>query len=142
VAGKVGFDTWTSDDLVAGGLVRVPLPFAGRFLVQAAADFTFLSLLTERQFTLDLLYDFGGLTFGGGPVFRNTVWPGLDILPGEVLVQDRETRTGYSIVAGLGGPLGRDSPWAMGLEFRYTRVEGLRPQPLTVWVGVIPSRFF
>jgi hypothetical protein len=135
---KAGFDT-RFDKPMAGLVVKAPvpvqLPGRGFLAVQAAADFTFLDALTERQLTLDVLYDLGGLSIGGGPVFRNSFW--VDSPVGE-----RETRSGYSIVVGLGGmPMAR-SAIAVGLEYRFVSVEELRPRPLTLTVAVAPSRLF
>lgn len=136
VGAKVGFDT-RFDKPMAGVALRapvpIPLPGPGLLAVQASGDFTFLDDLTERQLTLDLLYDLGGLSIGGGPVFRNSFW--IDAPAGE-----RETRTGYSVVVGLGGtPMGRSSI-AVGLEYRFVSVEELSPRPLTLMVAVAPSR--
>ena len=96
VAGRVGFDTRTTEDPILGAMVRipVPIPIPGRVALQAAGDLTFLDGLTERQLALDLVYDLRGLTLAGGPVFRNSIWRDPNAGPGSALTGDRDTRTG------------------------------------------------
>ncbi|UCC24059.1 MAG: hypothetical protein JSU98_10000 [Gemmatimonadales bacterium] len=141
VGGKVGFDAQT-DDMVLGVETRIPLPLPGRFAVQLGADWTFLEILTERQFTADLLYDLGAVAIGGGPVFRNSVWLDGDVPPSGDLDDARETRTGYSLVLSLGGPLGRGSPWGVAIQYRMIWVEGFSPRALTFGLQVAPGRLF
>lgn len=140
VGAKVGFDTQTREAVVAGGFLRVPLPVPGRFALGVGGDLTFLEGLTERQLTVDVVYDLGGVYVGAGPVFRNTIWPATGADPGSL--SDRESRTGFSLVLGLGGsPMGR-LPLAVGLEYRFVWVDDFRPRPLTLGVGVALNRLF
>ena len=126
-----GYDTEFSEP-VLGLVTRVPTQIIPRVYVQGAVDWTFLQTLTEWQITTDVMYDLGGLFLGGGPVFRNSVWVDSN--------GARETRTGYSVFASLGGvPLGR-LPFATGLEFRYVRVEDFSPTPVTIGIFLAPRR--
>ncbi|MDT8342302.1 MAG: hypothetical protein RQ751_12380 [Longimicrobiales bacterium] len=128
------------DDPVLGAVAYIPTPLVRGLGIQVAGDLTFLDDLTERQLALDALYDLGGLRVGGGPVFRNSLWvvDGAGGAGAEVL--ERETRTGFSLVAAFGGTPSRDSPWTFGLEFRFIWVDDFRPRPFTFGVGVVPGR--
>lgn len=137
---KVGLDTQTRDAAVAGAFLRFPLPVPGRFAAGVGGDLTFLRGLTERQLTVDVLYDLGGFYLGGGPVFRNTIWPGAASDPGTT--PDRETRAGFSFVLGLGGAPMRGAPVTVGLEYRLVWADDLRPRALTLGVGVALDRLF
>lgn len=126
-----GWDTFYREPLV-GGKVRVAAPRFDFLALQATGDLTFLSAITERQATVDLLLTGGGFAVGGGPVFRNTIWD----LSGDA----RETRTGWSAVISFGGiPLGQ-APFAVGVDFRFVRVGGFRPSPLSLSVTLAPGR--
>lgn len=126
-----GWDTFFREPLV-GAKVRVAVPRFDFLALQATGDLTFLSAITERQATVDLLLTGGGFALGGGPVFRNTVW--------DLSGNPRETRTGWSAVISFGGvPFGR-APFAVGIDYRFVRVGGFRPSPLTLSVTVAPGR--
>jgi hypothetical protein len=131
---RVGYDTEFSA-FVAGAYVRLPLPKIPVEL-QSTADFTFLNKITERQVAVDVLWRSGvGVYVGGGPVFRNTVF--VSDNPDD----PRETRTGYSLVIGLGGTPTRDRWWIGGLELRWARVEDFRPMTIMVEVGIPLFRY-
>ena len=133
VVPRAGFDLEFQEGIV-GLMTRVPTRLIPGVAVQAAGDVTFLRNATERQLSLDLVYDFGGLRLGGGAVFRNSYW-------GQQLDQ-RETRSGYSLVLGVGGNPGPRSVLAAEIELRWVSVEGFTPMPLTLGLSVAPSRFF
>lgn len=126
-----GWDTFYREPLV-GGKLRVAVPGLDFLAVQATGDLTFLTAITERQATADLLLTGGGFSVGGGPVFRNSVW--------DVSGNRRETRTGWSALLSFGGvPFGR-APFSVGIDYRFIRVGGFRPSPLTLSVTVAPTR--
>lgn len=126
-----GWDTFYREPLV-GGKARLAVPGFDFLALQATGDLTFLTGITERQATADLLLTGGGFSIGGGPVFRNTIW--------DVAARTRETRTGWSAVISFGGvPLGR-SAVAVGIDYRFIRVGGFRPSPLTLSVTLAPGR--
>jgi hypothetical protein len=130
---RAGYDLKYQEGVV-GLLLRIPTRVVPGLAVQAAGDFTFLSGATERQLSLDLVYDLGGIRLGGGPVFRNTYWGTLN--------QGRETRSGYSVVLGLGGAPGPRSPISVELELRFVWVDDFNPRPLTLGIGFAPGRLF
>lgn len=135
-----GFDT-KFDKPVAGGAAFFPIPNVRWLGLQAAGDLTFLEGLTERQGSVDVLVDLGGLQVGGGPIFRNTIWnDSEDSLPGGGL--SRETRTGASLVFVAGGTPFEDSRITVGVEYRLVWVDAFTPRPLVVSVGVLPERIF
>lgn len=128
-----GWDTFFREPLV-GGRIRVAVPGLDLLAVQATGDLTFLTAITERQATVDLLLTGGGFAVGGGPVFRNTIW--------DVSGNRRETRTGWSAVLSLGGvPMGR-SAFSVGIDYRFVQVGGFQPRPLTLSVTAAPGRLF
>lgn len=134
VAGaRAGFD-FQGDAPVVGGFARTSV--VSRFAVQGSAEATFLDGLTERQFGGDLLYTVGpGLSVGGGPVWRYSAY---DVTPGSAGVQ--ETRVGYSLALILGGSSGPGRV-ITGLEFRYTKVDELDPQTLSIQLGFALARW-
>lgn len=107
----------------------------GRVFVQGTADLTFLNGLTDRQAGADVLVRLGrgGVLLGGGPVWRSSVFPGDDgFIP---LGAERETRVGYSFVGILGGLPGRGR-YITSIEFRYTVVDEIKPQVLSLQIGI------
>lgn len=135
VTGRLGYDI-EFDEFVAGAALRADV---GRLPLelQIAGDWTFLDIITERQVAIDLLYKFGrgGLSIGGGPVFRNSVYI-TDDEPGP-----RETRTGYSLLLSMGGVPQDRSRLVTGLEFRWIFIEEFRPRTLMAQVGVVLFRW-
>lgn len=130
VSARVGYELELDGPLVGAAIVvgvpRLPLS------VQAVGDLTFLDRVDERQLALDVLYRWGrGLGVGGGPVFRNTVYETDGPLLGP-----RETRTGYSLVASLGGAAPRSGRLLTGFEFRWVWIENFRRQTISAQVGL------
>lgn len=133
VGARGGFD-FEGDAPVLGAFVRTSV--WGRFALQGSADLTFLDGLTERQFGGDLLVSLGpGLNVGGGPVWRYTAY---DVTPSDLGVQ--ETRTGYSLVAVLGGGSGPGRV-VTALEFRWSKVDDLDTQALSLQIGIPLARW-
>lgn len=133
IGARIGYElAVTGGSLILGAATRAGVPGMERFEIQALADFTFLNALTERQVNLDVLYQLGGLAIGGGPAFRNTLWPGAGA--------ERETRVGYSAVAIFGGQAGR-SLLAAQLELRYSKVSVFSPRAIHLGVSLPLARF-
>jgi hypothetical protein len=133
VNARVGYDM-EFDALVTGASLRVPV-LRFPFELQGAFDFTFLDGLTDRQLALDLLYRAGaGLFLGGGVIFRNSIYV-------EDAAGPRETRTGYSLVLGLGGAPSRRGRVLTGLEVRWMWVGDFSPQTIVAQVGIPLLRF-
>ena len=118
--------------LILGAGTRISIPGLRSLEVQGLGDFTFLDNLTERQINVDLLYRLGGFSIGGGPAFRNTTW--LDSQGA------RETRTGWSAVAIIGGHPSR-TLLAAQIELRWTKVSDFSPQGIHLGVNVPLARF-
>lgn len=129
VVGRAGFDLEYQEFLV-GALGRISLPRV--FLqptIQAGGDLTFFNGLTDRGFGIDaLLSPLPGLSVGGGPAWRSSVFPGET-------AEGRTTRAGYALVAMLGGMGGRGR-FTTGLEYRWLDFDGYNPQQLTLQFGV------
>lgn len=131
--GRVGFD-FQGDAPVVGGFARTSL--FSRLALQGSAEATFLDGLTERQFGADLLLSVGpGLSVGGGPAWRYSAYDVTPESPGVL-----ETRMGYSLALILGG-MGGPGRVVTGLEFRYSAVEGLDPQTLSIQLGLPLARW-
>ena len=147
VVGRAGYDL-QFQQFVLGGLGRVTLPMALNPTIQAGADFTFFQALTDRGATIDLMISpLQGLLVGGGPAWRNTVFPGeiggigAGGIGGEA-GNGRETRTGYGFVVMLGGLPSRGrrggpggSRLVTGISYRWMDFDGYSPQQLTFEVG-------
>ena len=137
VGARGGYD-FKSDAPLVGLFARSSV--AWRVGVQATGDLTFLNGLTERQAGVDLLVRLGsqGLFVGGGPVWRNSIFPN------EAGVTEvgapRETKVGYSIVGIIGGLPGRGR-FLNAVEFRFTMVDELKPQVLTLQIGLPLARW-
>ena len=106
---------WATKDqsLSLGVFLRVPIPLPvwGPELV-AAGDAVFQEGLVERQATIDLTAEvLRGLYAGGGPAVLNTFFA-------EAVT--RETKVGYTLVAGIRGIVGL---LASRLEVRWVRVD-------------------
>ena len=107
---------WATEDqsLSLGVFLRVPIPRLLREpALMVAGDAVFQDGLVERQATMDLTADvLRGLYAGGGPAVLNTVFEKEGIT--------RETKAGYTLVAGLRGRVG---VLASRLEVRWVRVD-------------------
>lgn len=137
VGARGGFD-FKSDAPLIGLFARTSL--ISRLAVQATGDLTFLNGLTERQAGADVLVRLGsqGLHVGGGPVWRNSIFPNADGITD--IDAPRETKVGWSIVGILGGLPGRGR-FLNAVEFRYTVVDELKPQLLTLQFGLPLARW-
>ena len=108
---------WATKDqsLSLGVFLRVPIPLPvwGPELV-VAGDAVFQDMgLVERQATLDLTAEvLRGLYAGGGPAVLNTFFAEETVT--------RETKVGYTLVAGIRGRVGL---LASRLEVRWVRVD-------------------
>ncbi len=132
VGARGGYD-FQGDAPLLGAYVRSST--LGRVLVQGTADLTFLNGLTERQAGADVLVAVGrqGVLVGGGPVWRNTIYPGDDGLI--AFDAERDTRVGFSLTALLGGFPGRGR-YMTSVEIRYTRVDDIEAQVLSLQIGI------
>ena len=132
-----GYD-FKSDAPLLGLFARTSV--VSRVAFQATSDLTFLNGLTERQAGVDLLVRLGnqGFFVGAGPVWRNTIFP----TEGGITEVDaaRETKVEYSIVGILGGLPGRGG-FLNAIEFRFTVVDELKPQVLTLQFGMPIARW-
>ncbi len=132
VGARLGFDVEAPNNaFILGAQSRLSVP-GFPLEVQTVADVTFYTGVNDRQFNVDLLYDLGPISVGGGPAFRNTVWPGSD--------GARETRTGFSLVGILGGRASR-SLISSQLEFRYSRVSDFSPSALMIGISIPLVRY-
>lgn len=137
VGARGGYD-FKSDAPLLGLFTRTSL--LSRVALQATGDLTFLDGLTERQAGVDLLVRLGsqGLFVGGGPVWRSSIFPDED---GFTQVgAERETKVGWSIVGVIGGLPGRGR-FLSAVEFRYTVVDELEPQVLSLQFGIPLARW-
>ena len=133
---------FTNSNWILGAHARVGLPGVSFLDVQAVGDLTFASppafvggsSFQERTLNTELLFRTGTLAVGGGAVFRNSFWVDFD--------SPRETRTGWSAVAVLGGVADPRSAFAFQIEYRYTRIEGFGLQAFTAGASVVPTRLF
>ena len=113
---------WATQDasLSLGLFLRVPIPLPvwGPALV-VAGEAVFQDMgLVERQVTIDLTAEvLTGLYAGGGPAVLNTFF--------EEEAVARETKVGYTLVAGVRGRVGL---LASRLEFRWVRVDVRKPR--------------
>lgn len=132
VGARGGYD-FKSDAPLLGLFARTSV--VSRVALQGTADLTFLDGLTERQAGVDLLVRLGsqGLFVGGGPVWRSSIFP--DETGFIQLGTERETKLGYSLVGVLGGLPGRGR-FLTGVEFRFTVVDELKAQLLTLQFGL------
>ena len=107
---------WATRDhsLSLGVFLRVPIPrLVWRPALVVAGDAVFQDGLVERQATLDLTAEvLRGLYAGGGPAVLNTFFAEETVA--------RETKVGYTLVAGLRGRVGL---LASRLEVRWVRVD-------------------
>lgn len=134
VSARAGYDFEISNGaLVLGAGTRISVPGATFLELQGISDWTFLDGLTERQMGLDLLYQFGGLAVGGGPVMRTTVWD-------SEVSTDKETRTGYSLVLILAGQA-TNRLLNGQLELRYSKVSNFSPKTVSVGVNLPLFRY-
>ena len=111
---------WLTKDqsLSLGAFLRVPIPLlVWAPAVVVAGDALFQDNgLVERQATIDLTAEvLRGLYAGGGPAVLNTFF--------EEDGATRETKAGYTLVAGLRGRVGL---LASSLEVRWVRVDSRR----------------
>lgn len=135
IIGRGGFDM-QFQSLVLGALVRATFPLPVKTTVQASGDLTFFDGLTDRGAGIDGLFEVTpGLSVGGGPYWRDTVFPTgspADPQPG---ADARETRLGWSAVLQLGG-IGGFGGTVSGLEFRWVDVDGYNPRMITLQFGI------
>lgn len=124
-AARLGWSLRDSSPLV-GAQLRLPVPIPVlRPSVTFGGDLIFQSGLIERQGTADVtLGVFAPLYVGAGAAVLNSVFEAD---------APRETKTGFSVVAGLRG--GRVGPLSTELEFRWMRVAELRPRYLSFTLG-------
>ncbi|HZD06357.1 MAG TPA: hypothetical protein VE173_15710 [Longimicrobiales bacterium] len=128
IGSRIGMDI-TDNVLVLGGHLRIPVDPWQRFELMPGFDFTFQSGLTERQLELDGAFFIDGariLYLGGGAAFRNTRY-----LENRQVLEQRETRTGYSVFAGLHGGTFLDALTTQ-IEFRWTFVDDFKPRTITL----------
>ncbi len=137
VGARGGYD-FKSDAPLIGLFARTSV--VSRVSLQATGDLTFLDGLTERQAGADVLVRLGsqGFHVGGGPVWRNSIFPNAEGVT--EVGAPRETIVGYSIVAILGGIPGRGR-FLNAVEFRYTVVDELKPQLLSLQFGLPLARW-
>lgn len=121
-----------NEGLVLGAQVRIPVDPWRRLELVPSASVDFLAGIAEYQLEADavLFVDrMRRLYVGGGAAFRNTIYE--ETADGD---EERETRTGYSLLAGArtldGGPLDMGTQ----LQIRYVSVD--RFEPLYVTLGV------
>ena len=128
---RVGLDVRNSDPTV-GALLRlpVPIPFV-RPAITPGADLVFHDGLTDRQAMVDVTIDLFGISVGGGPVWLNSVFD--DVQDGEL---PRETKQGYTLLAGLRGGVGT---FGTTLEFRWLFVDELEPRFITLGLTYTPG---
>lgn len=108
---RAGFD-YRNQAPSVGALLHLPVPGLPA-TVTPGGDLVFQDGLTERQVTVDVTVDIGGIQLGGGPVALNSVFTD----DGE-----RESKAGYTFLAALRGQAGR---LGTELEFRWVRVAEL-----------------
>jgi hypothetical protein len=124
-----GWDYRNSDPAV-GALVRFPIPIpVVPLTITPGADLVFHDNLTDRQGMVDLTAEIFGVSVGGGPVWLNTIFAETDDAP-------RETRTGYTLLAGFrnrGGQFGVD------LDFRWMFVDELEPRYIVLSITWNPG---
>lgn len=134
IGARAGYDFEISNGaFVLGAGTRISIPGMPYLELQGVTDWTFLDGLTERQMGVDLLYQFGGLAVGGGPVVRNTIWDAA-------VLDERESRTGYSLVVILAGQA-TNRLLNGQLELRYTKVSNFTPKAVSVGVNLPLVRF-
>jgi hypothetical protein len=121
-------------DGVVGLLLRVPTRVIPGVALQAAGDLTFVESGTSRRLALDVVYDFRGLRVGGGPVFRNGFWVDSQAV--------RDTRSGFSLLLGVGGSVLGRSAITTEIEARFVWVDDLNPRPVTLGLSIVPGRLF
>ena len=133
VGGRAGYD-FQADAPVLGAYARTSVFW--RLALQGSGDLTFLDGLTDRQASGELLVRVQpGFWVGGGVAFRNSIYDRTL----EASSDDRETRTGYTIVGLLGGSgTGR---WGTGIELRYTSVDDFDSQTVALQVGIPLARW-
>ncbi len=112
-----------------GALVRFPVPIPSLPLaLTAGGDLVFYDRLTERQGTVDITYQMrGGLYLGGGTTALNSIYPDES---------ERETKWGSTFLAGFRGQAG---PLDMHLEFRWIRIDVLRPRFMMLALTYTPG---
>jgi len=130
VGARVGFDNAQSEPMV-GALVRIPVLPSGAVELLPNVDVTFRPGFKEYQFNFEAVYVLGGrrggLYFGGGAGFRNSVFSPDPTVP-------RRNEGTYSIVAGVRiGNLGRIRP---EIESRWIFQDALIRDPRLVAFGV------
>ena len=122
---RVGYDFFT-EGLVAGGQLHFLLDPWGWVDLMPNAEASFSGGAKTWQANADVaLTPIRGLYFGGGAAFRNTIYE---------TEGGRETRTGYTIFAGIRSPptRGEINPQ---VELRWTFIGDIQ-RPKTVTVGV------
>jgi hypothetical protein len=97
VGPRFGYDNNANGE-VLGAQLHIPLLRSARVELMPNGDITFVSRLKEYQFNLEAVVmpggSRGGVYLGGGLAFRNSVFGSTPTAP-------RETKQGYSIVAGI-----------------------------------------
>ncbi len=138
IGAKAGYDNNANGE-VLGAQLRVPILRSGAVEVMPSADVTFLRGLKEYQYALDALYLVagrqGGPYIGGGLAFRNTIYGADPNVP-------RETRLGYSVVAGA--TFGGAGSFRPQLEIRWVFISDsglddfspVNPQVVTFGVNI------
>jgi hypothetical protein len=95
------------------------------------ADITFLTGLKEYELNLEVVYvtsgRAGGLYFGGGLAFRNSIY-------GDDASSPRETRQGYSAVVGLKAATGE--LFGSQVEFRWIFLPDADFDPRQITLGI------
>ena len=110
-----------------GALLRLPVPRLPA-AVTPGGDLVFQDGLTERQLTVDVTVNLGGLHLGGGPVALNSVFADDG---------GRQTKVGYTLLAGLRGQAGR---LGTELAFRWVSVDSLRSRFIMLAFTWTPGR--
>lgn len=130
-----GFD-FQFQSLVLGGLARATFDLPLKPTVQATGDLTFFDGLTDRGGGFDALVEVvPGISIGGGPYWRNTVFVQEPLADPEPGTDRRQTRLGWSAVLQLGG-IGGVGNRVTGLEFRWVELDDYNPQMLTLQFGL------
>lgn len=125
---RVGID-YHAESMVVGGQLRFAVDPWQRLDFVPSMELTFQGGLTERQLNLDgAIYIDRARTLyvGGGAAYRNTYY-----LEDGVVLDERETRTGYSLFAGLHLPRG-ERFFETQVEFRWSFVDHFEPRIVAI----------